>query len=146
MAGLSIHHVALVVTDLERSIEFYQRVFGFDRLQRPPFSTAGVWLACGELQLHLIKYDEGCFRRRPFPDVNDWHFAFRTDDFDGMLQHLVSLGFREDAEEGDPRLVVVRRTGVAGFPQLYFIDPDNNIIEVNGAPAHQPPLWQPPTN
>jgi len=29
---------------------------------------------------------------------------------------------------------MMRRDGPAGFPQVYLLDPDNNIIEVNGAP------------
>jgi hypothetical protein len=29
---------------------------------------------------------------------------------------------------------MVRRDGPAGFPQLFILDPDRNIIEINGAP------------
>jgi hypothetical protein len=31
-------------------------------------------------------------------------------------------------------LVMVRRGEPAGFPQLFILDPDRNIIEINGAP------------
>ena len=30
--------------------------------------------------------------------------------------------------------MILKRTGMAGFPQVYLMDPDRNIIEVNGAP------------
>jgi len=30
--------------------------------------------------------------------------------------------------------VMVRRNGLAGFPQLFLLDHDRNIIEINGAP------------
>ena len=30
--------------------------------------------------------------------------------------------------------VMVRRNSPAGFPQLFLLDPDRNIIEINGAP------------
>jgi hypothetical protein len=30
--------------------------------------------------------------------------------------------------------VMVRCDGPAGFPQLFILDPDRNIIEINGAP------------
>ena len=43
---------------------------------------------------------------------------------------LTVNGFREDAAENDPMRVIVRRTG---FPQLFLLDPDRNIIEINGA-------------
>jgi glyoxylase I family protein len=60
--------------------------------------------------------------------------AFRTDDFDGALATLTVNGFREDAAEDDPMRVMVRRNGPAGYPQLFLLDPDRNIIEINGAP------------
>jgi hypothetical protein len=60
--------------------------------------------------------------------------AFRTDDFDGAPRHAgLSTRFLEDAAD-DPMRVMVRRNGPAGFPQLFLLDPDRNIIEINGAP------------
>ena len=67
-------------------------------------------------------------------DGADCHFAFRTDDFEGALATLTVNGFREDAAEDDPMRVMVRRDSPAGFPQLFILDPDRNIIEINGAP------------
>ena len=67
-------------------------------------------------------------------DGADSHFAFRTDDFDGALATLTVNGFREEAVENDPMRLMVRRDGPAGFPQLFILDPDRNIIEINGAP------------
>jgi hypothetical protein len=49
-------------------------------------------------------------------DGADCHFAFRTDDFDGVLAALSANGFREDAAEDDPMHVIVRRNGPAAFP------------------------------
>ena len=40
-----------------------------------------------------------------YVDGADCHFAFRTDDFDGVLAALSANGFREDAAEGRPRYV-----------------------------------------
>jgi glyoxylase I family protein len=102
-------------------------------MERPPFKGAGAWLACGALQMHLILYPPGSFRTGNI-DNDDCHLAFRTDDFDGALATLTANGFREDAAEDDPMSVMVRRNGLAGFPQLYLLDPDRNIIEINGAP------------
>jgi hypothetical protein len=61
-------------------------------------------------------------------------FCLRTDDFEGALDVLTANGFREDAAEDDPMRVMIRRDGPAGFPQLFLLDPDRNIIEINGAP------------
>ena len=30
--------------------------------------------------------------------------------------------------------LIIRRNGPAGFPQLFLLDPDCNIVEINGAP------------
>ena len=145
MLGLEVHHVSVVVSDLDRAMAFYERAFGMQRLSRPPFRTAGAWLACGALQIHLVENTDGSFRTRPTVDNNDWHFAFRTERFDTVLEHLLAAGFREDAADEAPEKILVLRQGLAGFPQLYIRDPDNNIIEVNGAPAEQPAAWQPPS-
>ncbi|KQW77673.1 lactoylglutathione lyase [Devosia sp. Root413D1] len=131
--SVQLHHVALVVAEPERSAEFYESIFGLTRLDRPPFKIEGVWLDCGPgLQLHLTRHPQGTFRSGGV-DNNDGHFAFRTDDFEGILARLVARGFREDAPEDDPMRILVNRSGMAGFLQLYVLDPDRNIIEVNTA-------------
>jgi catechol 2,3-dioxygenase-like lactoylglutathione lyase family enzyme len=133
MAQLALHHVNVIVTDLPRSLAFYQKLFGLTIIERPPFKSVGAWLASGALQVHLTLYPPGSFRTGNI-DGDDSHFAFRTDDFDGALATLTANGFREDAAEDDPMRVMVRRNGPAGFPQLFLLDPDRNIIEINGAP------------
>jgi catechol 2,3-dioxygenase-like lactoylglutathione lyase family enzyme len=132
MAQLPLHHINFIVTDLPRSLAFYQKLFGLTVMERPPFKSVGAWLACGTLQVHLTVYPPGSFRTGNI-DNDDYHFAFRTDDFDGALATLTASGFREDAAEDDPMRVMVRRNSPAGFPQLYLLDPDRNIIEINGA-------------
>jgi glyoxylase I family protein len=133
MAQFALHHVSLIVTALPRSLAFYQNLFGLTIIERPPFKNVGAWLACGALQVHLILQQPGSFRSGNI-DNDDCHWAFRTDDFDGAFATLTANGFREDAAEDDPMRVMVRRNGLAGFPQLYLLDPDRNITEINGAP------------
>jgi catechol 2,3-dioxygenase-like lactoylglutathione lyase family enzyme len=130
---MMLHHVSIVSTDLARSIAFYRDVFGLEQIERPPFSSDGAWFACGSQQVHIILNPAGTFRPRPSIDTTDTHFAFRTDDFEAAIRGLVRHGFREDAEEGDPWRLLVRRNGPAGFAQAYLLDPDRNVVEVNGA-------------
>lgn len=134
MAMLTVDHVSIVVTDLDRSVAFYQDLFELERRERPPFTIPGAWLACGTLQIHLVLNANGTFRSQPGIDNGDVHFAFRTDDFDAVLDRLVAKGFDEHAEEDAPNRLMVLRTGLAGFPQVYLRDPDRNIVEINGAP------------
>jgi len=133
MSTLALHHVAIIITDLEKSLLFYRTLFGLTEIQRPDFTVAGAWLACGDLQAHLVVHPTGSFRTNSRIDRNDWHFAFRTDDFDGTVSRLASLGYTEDLPEDDPKHVLISRTGIAGFPQLYLCDPDSNVVEINGA-------------
>jgi glyoxylase I family protein len=132
MAQLALHHINVIVTDLPRSLAFYQKLLGLTIMERPPFKTVGAWLASGTLQLHLTVHPPGSFRTSNI-DNDDCHFAFRTDDFDDALATLTAVGFREDAAEDDPMRVFIRRNSPAGYPQLFLLDPDRNIIEINGA-------------
>lgn len=133
MPSIALHHVSVLATDLDRSVDFYKKVFDLKPLSRPPFATSGAWFACGHLQVHINVYP-GNFRTRGI-DRDDLHFAFRTDDFDGFVEKLRAAGFREDAAEDDPHRMVVVRSGLAGFLQVYVADPDRNVIEINNAPA-----------
>lgn len=132
MVELRLHHVAVIVTDLDRSATFYKTLFGLEQIDRPPFSIPGMWLGVGALQVHLTVYPGGNFRSRQV-DNDDTHFAFNTRDFEGFVAHAKSLGFSEDAPRDDLKHMILKRTGMAGFPQVFVMDPDRNIIEVNGA-------------
>lgn len=46
---------------------------------------------------------------------------------------LRSKGYREDAAEGDPCNMIVSPRATAGFPQIYILDPDRHVIEINAA-------------
>lgn len=128
-----LHHVSVITTNLERSLEFYRDVLGLVPIDRPPFDIAGVWLACGPSQLHLAVYPAGNFRRKSTIDNNDTHFALRVSNFDGTLRLLNGKGFREDLPEGDAKRLVIKRKGPAGFPQIYLLDPDGHVLEINAA-------------
>lgn len=134
MPRLILHHVSYPVRDVEVSASFYESLFNLERLDRPPFSIPGVWLACDDRQIHLVLNEAGTFRTKSSPDIADVHFAFWTDDFEDMVERLEAAGFREDLPESDRKRLLILREGLAGFPQLYLLDPDLNTIEVNAAP------------
>ena len=134
MSNLILHHTSIPVRDVQASAEFYEELFGLKRLPRPPFSIDGVWFACGDGQVHLVENPSGTYRSQPVIDIADIHFAFQTDNFEGMAEKLKARGFSETADNGDPKRILVSLNGPAGFPQLYLLDPDFNIVEVNAAP------------
>ena len=134
MLTFHLDHVAINVRDLAVSATFYEQVFSFERLKRPPFQVEGIWYRCGGHQIHLVRWS-GNFRTSSEIDVNDIHFALRTTDFEGAVSHLRSLGLDPDLPSGDRRRIHLNRNSIAGFPQMYFLDPDLNQLEINGAPA-----------
>jgi glyoxylase I family protein len=128
-----VHHVSLAVSDLPRALAFYCGVLGLKQIHRPNLTNAGAWLETGASQIHLIDYPGGTFRRKSVIDNQDVHYALRVADFEAAVQELAEKGYREDAAENDPKRVVVKRKSPVGFPQIYLMDPDQHVVEINAA-------------
>jgi catechol 2,3-dioxygenase-like lactoylglutathione lyase family enzyme len=130
-----VHHVALPVTDLEAARRFYKEVLTLEEIERPPFPFPGAWFSAGgEQQVHLIVHTNPTFRGpEKGVDTRDIHFAVRVKSYRAALDFLRSRGYREDADRLDPMRMVVQPHATAGFPQIYIMDPDRNVIEINAA-------------
>ena len=125
----SITHVALTVTDLERSVPWYRQLFGADPVldeDTGPFRHV-VW-ALGDTLVGLHQFPEGTRdasfdERRPGLD----HLAFACSDraqLEEWEQHLNGLG--------------IDHGGVvdAGYGSgLSFRDPDNIALEFFAPPS-----------
>jgi catechol 2,3-dioxygenase-like lactoylglutathione lyase family enzyme len=130
----AIHHVSLPVTDLDRSIGFYREILGLRQIERPPFGFPGAWFAVGESQqLHLIVHDGATFRGQKAINTRDGHFAVRVPSYRRAVEFLQSKGYREDADPMDLLSLRLQPHATAGFPQLYILDPDRHVIEINAA-------------
>jgi catechol 2,3-dioxygenase-like lactoylglutathione lyase family enzyme len=126
----ALHHVSLPVTDVDRARRFYTGVLGLREIERPPFDFPGAWFQAGAGQLHLIARTDATFRTDKPVDSRDIHFGIRVTSFRDALEHLESKGYREDARDEFLRMKV-NRHATAGFPQIYILDPDRNVIEIN---------------
>ncbi|MFC0335623.1 VOC family protein [Paenibacillus sepulcri] len=124
-----IHHVSLIVTDLERAKAFYEEIIGLQEMQRPPFDFPGAWYSVGETgqQLHLIVHDGETLRTRTI-DTRDGHFAIRVNDYQQTIDWLKRQNIEHKANPNS----------ITGFAQIFLLDPDRNIIELNA--ARQPEL------
>ena len=134
-----LHHVSLPVSDLEQAKRFYEDVLGLKAIARPPFDFPGAWYQVGEgQQLHLIVHDKSTFRSGKGMDTRDVHFAIRVKSYRATLDFLHSQGYSTDAEDEFKRLVESPHAR-AGFPQIYLLDPDRNVIELNAAQLDHAP-------
>jgi glyoxylase I family protein len=129
---LTLHHVNLVSDDVERANAFYRDVMGL----APPLSglptldkTRGyggdvVFLSDGRIQHHLAQKDviAGFRAGQTVNPVSHGHIAYRTEDMAAFLAHLDALGIPY-SDWGDQ--------AVKGWRQVFFYDPDGNVIEVH---------------
>jgi glyoxylase I family protein len=128
----TIHHVSLPVTDLNRAKEFYTQILGLREIERPAFDFPGAWFQLGDRQLHLIVHDHSTFRAQKPVDSRDIHVAVRVTSYRETRDFLRSHGFHPEAED-DGKQMKESPQSTAGWPQLYIMDPDRNIIELNAA-------------
>lgn len=130
----TLHHVAISVTDLARSKDFYANVLGLEEIPRPPFPFAGAWFRVGNRELHLIVASDPTLRVGKPVTLQDGHFAIRVSSFKGAIAHLESKGCSVDSNEPG-RSMRVNPSSVTGYPQIHMLDPDRNIVEINAASA-----------
>jgi glyoxylase I family protein len=132
IVSTALHHVGLPVADVDRSRRFYRDILGLREIERPPFDFPGAWFAMGDGQLHLIGDSRNpTFRTEKRVDSRDVHFAVRVASYRDALGFLESKGYRADADGLDSQAMIVRPHATAGFPQIYILDPDRHVIEIN---------------
>jgi catechol 2,3-dioxygenase-like lactoylglutathione lyase family enzyme len=130
--GSSLHHVSIPVADLERSRTFYREILGLREIERPPFEFPGAWFAAGDGELHLIgEPQDPTFREEKGIDPGDVHFAVRVESFRDAVAFLESKGYGENGDGSEA--MIVRPHPVTGYPQIYILDPDRYVIEINAA-------------
>jgi catechol 2,3-dioxygenase-like lactoylglutathione lyase family enzyme len=66
-------------------------------------------------------------------DTRDNHFAVRVASYRDTVAFLRAQGYSEKAAEDDPKRMVLSPRATAGFPQIYILDPDHHVIEINAA-------------
>ena len=120
---LMLHHIAINVTDLERSKEFYETILGLKEIESPNFPFRVAWYDLGEgRQLHLMLVpDSSTLRGTTNVIPNHGHFALRVKSYSEALETVKQAGVPHVATPDSP----------APWPQLHISDPDGNIIEIN---------------
>jgi catechol 2,3-dioxygenase-like lactoylglutathione lyase family enzyme len=125
-----IHHVALIVKDVEASRHFYCDVLGLQDVPRPAsFKFAGAWFRAGAAEIHVIHEADasqapGDASRQPQPGrdaTRARHFCFQITDVDQAL-----AAFKQ---HNIPVLIGPRPRG-DGAIQTYVCDPDDHLVEL----------------
>lgn len=124
-----IDHVALQVTDLERSIEFYQQFFGFHLYAR--HKPAGndqineivhLQLDNHETVLELLEAPTGA-------GLTGGHFSLQIEDFNQEWNRLQQLGIKVISA---PRSSQPRGDDEQGWLRAVVAGPDGEEIELRG--------------
>ncbi len=109
------HHVNILVTDVERSVQFYRDVLGLERIDRSDFSFDGAWFRVGaNAELHLAQTSG-------VVPAGSHHFAIEVDDWDEAVDTIESSSTVFD---------VPPSTRPDGSPVAFIRDPDGNRIEL----------------
>ncbi len=110
-----LNHTAIHVSNLDRSVAFYEDVLKLRQILRPKFDFDGAWFQTGpDQELHLIQS----------PTTNttppDRHTAYRVPDMSAAQAHLNALDVAYMGPKHRPD----------GPLQLYLCDPDGHVIEL----------------
>ena len=121
----TIHHIAIIGSDYEKSKHFYVDLLGFDVIRenyRKERDDYKIDLACGQQEIELfikknaparVKYPEALGLR---------HLAFKVESVDDTVRELNAKGI-----ETEP----VRLDNYTGKKMTFFHDPDGLPLEIH---------------
>ena len=129
---LELHHINLSTQDVKKLETFYKDILFLDTQsddlptleKKKGYSGDVSFVGDGKVQMHLAQKDLSVnFKTGHFINpVEKGHIAYRTDDIEAFKKHLKENNI-EFTDWGD--------IGVSGWHQIFFHDPDGNIIEVH---------------
>lgn len=129
---LKLHHVNLATENVDRMDQFYRTVLGLsEESQGLPvleknkgYAGDVAFVTDGAIQMHLCERDvmAGFRTGQIVNPVERGHIAYRTDDLDAFKAHLDVQGVPYSDWAN---------AAVAGWRQIFFYDPDGNVIEVH---------------
>ena len=131
---LTLHHINLSTDHVAQMNAFYRGVLGLTKessglptLEKNKGYAGDVaFVSDGHIQMHLAQKDvlAGFRAGHIVNPVSQGHIAYRTDDLDAFKAHLDAQGVQY-SDWGN--------AAVAGWRQIFFYDPDGNVIEVHQA-------------
>ena len=131
---LTLHHINLSTPNVDQMADFYTGVLGLAPEEtglpvlekKKGYAGDVAFVTDGRIQTHLAEKDvQAGFKTGHIVNpVAQGHIAYRTDDLDAFKAHLDAKGVAY-SDWGN--------AAVAGWRQIFFYDPDGNVIEVHQA-------------
>ena len=129
---IKLHHINLATQNVSRMKHFYKNILFLDDVvddlptleKSKGYSGSVGFVGDGNIQTHIAEKDlEVNFKTGHYINpVEKGHIAYRTDNLEKFKKHLKDKNIEySDWEE----------TAESGWKQIFFYDPDANIIEVH---------------
>ncbi|MFY0613736.1 MAG: VOC family protein [Hyphomicrobiaceae bacterium] len=132
---LALHHLNLCTKNVKEMDEFYADVLDMKpepsmeklRIKDEGYGGNVSFITDGNLQIHIAQTDLGVnFKTgQAINPVERGHIAYRTDDIEAFKKRLDDKGVQYSDFGG---------WAMSGWHQVFFYDPDGNIVEVHQAP------------
>jgi len=118
-----IDHLVLTVADIDRTVEFYARVLGMEKIE---FAQGRIALACGEQKINLHQLGKEFEPRAEHVRAGSADLCLIIDTpIEQAIEHIQRHGV--DLIAGP-----VNRSGAKGkIISAYLRDPDGNLLEVS---------------
>lgn len=147
MAILRMSHIGIVISDLQKSIDFYCNVFGFkvvgrfdahgletDRLlELQDVDLNAVYLERDGTRIELMSYRNPEVISRggtlPMNSVGITHLAFRVSDLENTILRVLQAG-------GSQIKNAIFENAATGSKAVFVLDPDGVRIELLESPAN----------
>jgi len=125
MQGINgVGHVAIKVTDLDRSLDYYINKLGFPEMLRLTKDDGTVWLVYLRItdEQYLEVFPGAENDRAPGWNANGMnHMCLTVDNIDEVLARIAAAGLT---------LLLPLKTAIDGNRQAWLEDPDGNRIEL----------------
>ena len=129
---LKLHHINLSTNNVSRMNDFYKNILFLDTEtndlpvleRRKGYSGDVEFVTDGKIQTHLAEKDLNVSFKtgHHINPLERGHIAYRVENLEDFKKHLDNNGVRY-SDWGE--------TAVSGWKQIFFYDPDGNIIEVH---------------
>ncbi|MDQ3534901.1 MAG: VOC family protein [Bacteroidota bacterium] len=120
--ALKINHVTLIVDNLEKAGEFYEKELGLEPLPAFNFDYPVMFFKFNDQQqLHISEWEDTTSFRG--------HICVQVDDFNGLFKRVKELGIIDINPWGKVRKLP------DGAMQMFIRDPSGNLVEISSQPG-----------